>query len=165
MVNFISITVTAVRSFTDKSGKTFNMNGSYRGGGGRWFTDNNKLGGKKSDDGFLWTSGFTARMNEDGTNVEIVGHGYRNSYEQSVNSFGDMFQNDNDDHSSCRNSYILEYGSAGYFTRDGQRTYQRRPREKIQSAHWRQKILEHLMPAMSMVLALLREISFMKMVF
>ena len=48
--------------FTDKSGKTFNMNGVYRGGGGRWFADNHKLNGKTSDDGFLWTSGFTARM-------------------------------------------------------------------------------------------------------
>lgn len=125
--------------FTDKSGKTFNMNGVYRGGGGRWFKENNKLGGKKSDDGFLWTTGFTARMNEDGTDVEIVGHGYRNSYEQSVNSFGDMYQNDNDDYSSCRNSYILEYGSAGYFTRDGQQKYKSRPGEPIQSAHWRQR--------------------------
>jgi hypothetical protein len=77
-------------------------------------------------------------MNEDGTDAEIVGHGYRNSYEQAVNSFCDMYQNDNDDHSSCRNSYILEYGSAGYFTRDGQKKYQSRPGEKIPSAHWRQ---------------------------
>ena len=77
-------------------------------------------------------------MNEDGTDAEIVGHGYRNSYEQAMNSFCDMYQNDNDDHSSCRNSYILEYGSAGYFTRDGQKKYQSRPGEKIPSAHWRQ---------------------------
>ena len=124
--------------FKDNSGKTFNMNGVYRGGGGRWYVNHHKLGGKKSDDGFLWTSGFTVRMNEDGTDAEIVGHGYRNSYEQAVNSFCDMYQNDNDDHSSCRNSYILEYGSAGYFTRDGQKKYQSRPGEKIPSAHWRQ---------------------------
>lgn len=126
--------------FTDKSGKTFNMNGVYRGGGGKWYADNNKLGGKKSDDGFLWTSGFTVRMNPDGTHAEIIGHGYRNSYEQSVNSMGDIFQNDNDDWGSCRNSYVLEYGSAGFFSRDGQRTWrsEQRPGQAVERAHWRQ---------------------------
>ncbi|MFC4995095.1 PVC-type heme-binding CxxCH protein [Rubritalea tangerina] len=126
--------------FTDNSGKTFNMNGVYRGGGGKWYADNNKLGGKKSDDGFLWTSGFTVRMNPDGTDVEIVGHGNRNSYEQSVNSLGDIFQNDNDDWGSCRNSYVLEYGCAGFFSRDGQRTWrsEQRPGQPVQRAHWRQ---------------------------
>ena len=53
-------------------------------------------------------------MNPDGTHAEIIGHGYRNSYEQVVNSLGDMYQSDNDDYSSCRNSYVLEFGSAGY---------------------------------------------------
>lgn len=127
--------------FTDKSGKTFNMNGVYRGGGGKWFTDNHKLGGKASSDGFVWTSGFGVRMNPDGTDAEIFGHGYRNSYEQAVNSLGDIFQNDNDDSSACRNAYVLEYGSAGYFTRDGQQTWQavRRPGEEVASAHWRQQ--------------------------
>lgn len=127
--------------FTDKSGKTFRMNGVYRGGGGRYFVDQHKLGGAASDDGYVWTSGFGVRMNPDGTNAEIFGHGYRNSYEQTVNSMGDIFQNDNDDYSACRNSYVLEYGSAGYFTRDGQRTWmtERRPGEDVTSAHWRQR--------------------------
>jgi len=126
--------------FTDKSGKTFNMNGIYRGGGGTWFADNNKLNGKKSDDGFLWTSGFSVRVNPDGTDAEITGHGYRNSYEHSINSLGDIFQNDNDDYGSCRNSYILEYGSAGWHTRDGQQkwTSVRRPGQPVPEAHWRQ---------------------------
>ncbi len=126
--------------FTDRSNKTFNMNGVYRGGGGQFFTDNHLLNGKKSDDGFLWTSGFGVRINPDGTEAEITGHGFRNSYEHSVNSMGDIFQNDNDDFSSCRNSYILEYGSAGFFTRSGQLTWRSvaRPGEATPSAHWRQ---------------------------
>ena len=126
--------------FTDKSGKTFNMNGIYRGGGGTWFAENNKLNGKKSDDGFLWTSGFSVRVNPDGTDAEITGHGYRNSYEHSVNSLGDIFQNDNDDVGSCRSSYILEYGSAGWHTRDGQQNWRsvRRPGQLLIDAHWRQ---------------------------
>ncbi|MFT5906511.1 MAG: putative membrane-bound dehydrogenase-like protein [Cryomorphaceae bacterium] len=126
--------------FTDKSGKTFNMNGVYKGGGGQWYVNNN-LGGAKSSDGHVWTAGFTVRMNPDGTEAEIVGHGYRNSYEQAVNSLGEMFQNDNDDVGSCRNSYILEFGSAGFFTRDGKRMWKsvRRTGQATGSAHWRQK--------------------------
>jgi hypothetical protein len=41
-------------------------------------------------------------MNPDGTNAEIIGSNYRNSYEQSVTSLGDVFQNDNDDPPACR---------------------------------------------------------------
>ena len=125
--------------FTDKSGNTFTLNGSYKGGGGKWYVDNN-LRGVKSSDGHIWTAGSTIRMNPDGTNAEIVGHGYRNSYEQTINSFGEMFQNDNDDVASCRNSYVLEYGSAGFFTRDGSRNWRsvRRPGQTTGEAHWRQ---------------------------
>lgn len=127
--------------FTDKSGKTFRMNSVYGGGGGKWFVDCKKLKGAASDDGYVWSSGFTVRMDPDGTNVEIVGHGYRNSYEQTVNSLGDIFQNDNDDYSACRNAYVLEYSSAGYFSLDGQSFWrtQQRPGEPVQSAHWRQR--------------------------
>jgi len=126
--------------FTDNSGKTFYMGGNYRGGGGDFLVDHIKEAGRKSDDGHVWSAGFTVRMNPDGTDCEITGHGYRNSYEQSVNSFGDTFQNDNDDPPACRVSYILEYGNAGYFTRSAQQGYQsaRRPNQEHGSAHWRQ---------------------------
>lgn len=126
--------------FTDKSGKTFYMGGPYKGGGGEWLVDHQKVAGKKSDDGHVWTPGFTARMNPDGTEVEIVGHGYRNSYEQVVTSRGDMFQNDNDDPPACRTSYLLEYGCAGYFSRDAQRFYTQEARPGLEhwQIHWRQ---------------------------
>ena len=127
--------------FTDKSGKTFRMGGSYyKSGGGEWFLDHTKESGKKSDDGFLWTSGFSVRMNPDGTNAEIIGHGYRNSYEHATTSLGDLFQNDNDDPPACRVSYVLEYGSAGYFSRDGKRNWREeiRPGQEHWRAHWRQ---------------------------
>ncbi|MEM9236500.1 MAG: PVC-type heme-binding CxxCH protein [Verrucomicrobiota bacterium] len=125
--------------FTDKSNKTFITYGAYRGGGGDWFVNSHSELNKPSDDGFKWTSGFSARMNPDGSEVEIIGHGYRNSYEHAVNSFGELFQNDNDDPPACRNSYVLEYGSAGYFTREGQ-SYQsvKRPGQDHGRAHWRQ---------------------------
>ncbi|MCM8537538.1 MAG: c-type cytochrome [Lentisphaeraceae bacterium] len=128
--------------FTDKSGKTFRMNAKYRGGALEeyFYVRNYELNGAKSDDGFVWTSGFTVRMNPDGSQAEIIGHGYRNSYEQTINSLGEVFQSDNDDYSSCRNSYVLEYGSAGYYSRDGEYKWQseRRPGQAIPRAHWRQ---------------------------
>ena len=128
--------------FTDKSGKTFRMNTNYRGGAPKefFYTPTDKLAGAASDDGFVWSAGFTVRMNPDGTNVEIVGHGYRNSYEQTINSLGETFQSDNDDYSSCRNSYVLEYGSAGYYSLDGQHKWQseKRSGQSIPRAHWRQ---------------------------
>ncbi len=126
--------------FKDNSGKNFYMGGPYKGGGGEWPVDHLAVSGKRSDDGHIWTSGFTVRMNPDGTNVEIVGHGYRNSYEQSLDSYGNAFQNDNDDPPACRVSYILEYGCAGYFTRDAKLSYRnvKRPGQDHGRAHWRQ---------------------------
>lgn len=126
--------------FTDKSGKTFRMGGDYyNSGGGEWFVNTRELAGKKSDDGYLWTAGFSVRMNPDGTNAEIIGHGYRNSFEHCTTSLGELFQNDNDDPPACRTSYVLEYGSAGYFTREG-RFYHtvKRPNQDHGRNHWRQ---------------------------
>mgnify|MGYP003705843601 CR=1 FL=1 len=128
--------------FTDNSGMTFRMNSNYRGGASEryFYTPTHELKGAKSDDGYVWSSGFSVRMNPSGTHAEIIGHGYRNSYEQVINSLGDMYQSDNDDYSSCRNSYVLEFGSAGYYSLDGQHKWQadKRPGQPIQRAHWRQ---------------------------
>ncbi len=126
--------------FTDKSGKTFRMGGDYyRDGGGDWFVNTRDMMGQKSDDGFLWTSGFSARMNHDGTHVEIIGHGYRNSYEHCTTSLGDLVPPDNDDPPACRTSSVLDYVSAGYFTREGRYYHTvRRPNQDFGRAHWRQ---------------------------
>lgn len=126
--------------FEDGDGREFVIGGDYKGGGGEWFVDHVKRGGEKSADGHVWTAGATFRMDEDGRNLEVVGHGYRNSYEQTSTSYGDLFQNDNDDPPACRVSYILEYGCAGYFTRDGRRRYksEKRKGQEHWRSHWRQ---------------------------
>ena len=126
--------------FTDKSGKTFYMGGTYGGSGANWPADHLKNSGRKSGDGHVWTSGFAVRMDPDGSNAEIVSHGLRNSYEQILTSFGDMFQNDNDDPRACRTSYALEFGCAGYFTRDAMQRNKavRRPGQPYTRVHWRQ---------------------------
>lgn len=131
--------------FTDRSGQTFRVGHIYdpvRSGGGTpmfgWTPP--QISGAKSDDGHVYVGGFTMRMRPDGTRVEVIGHNYRNSYEQAVTSFGDLFQNDNDDSGSCRTSFLLEYGNAGFFSRDGLRSWQadRRPGQPAWRAHWRQ---------------------------
>jgi putative membrane-bound dehydrogenase-like protein len=129
--------------FTDKSGKTFRIFGSYRPnpvGPFKFPHDPAEHAGKPSDDGHVYVGGFTARMNPDGTGVEIIGHNYRNSYEQSVSSLGDIFQNDNDDPPACRVSWVMEYANFGFSSNDGQRTWQadRRPGQSIPVAEWRQ---------------------------
>ena len=127
-------------SFTDKAGKTYRVASGYVDTrGGAWPFDPKATSGAKSDDGFVWSSGFSARMNADTSGVEIIGNGYRNSYEHFPSSFGDLFQGDNDDSSSCRTSYILEYGTAGYTTpkATGYNSV-RRPGQPTARAHWRQ---------------------------
>ena len=129
--------------FTDRSGKTFRIFGSYRPepvGPFKFPHDPALYAGKPSDDGHVYVGGFTVRMNPDGTNAEIIGYNYRNSYEQSVTSLGDVFQNDNDDPPACRVSWVMEYANFGFSSNDGQRTWQadRRPGQSIPVAEWRQ---------------------------
>ena len=42
-----------------------------------------EIAGEKSDDGNVWIGGAAYRMNPDGTDVEVIGHNFRNSYEQT----------------------------------------------------------------------------------
>ncbi len=117
--------------FTDRSGKTFRMGSSYM---------TQQAAGLASDDGNIWVGGFTARMNPDGTNVTILGHNYRNSYEQTVTSLGDLFQSDNDDPPACRVTAIMEGGNAGFSSADGKRAWgaDKRPGQDTPTAEWRQ---------------------------
>ena len=129
--------------FTDRSDKTFRIFGSYRPGPVGPFKNPwnaADYAGKASDDGHVYVGGFTVRMNPDGTKAEIIGSNYRNSYEQSVTSLGDIFQNDNDDPPACRVSWVMEYANFGFSSNDGQRTWQadRRPGQTIPVAEWRQ---------------------------
>ncbi|RYD33979.1 MAG: hypothetical protein EOP87_10040, partial [Verrucomicrobiaceae bacterium] len=128
--------------FTDKSGKTFRIGSEYyNSGGGTWYQDTRSVAGKPSDDGNVWVGGFSVRMKPDGTEARIVGHNYRNSYEQALTSFGDMFQSDNDDPPACRVAEVIEGGNAGFSSADGQRSWgaDRRPGQDVPTAEWRQE--------------------------
>lgn len=124
---------------TDKSGWTLRSGSSYYGG-----TPYNKSnqGNQKSDDGRVWVGGLALRMDTEGKNLKVMGHNFRNSYEVGLDSYGNMWQNDNDDQViTCRVSYLMEGGNAGYFSADGTRFWQadRRPGQEMFTAHWHQE--------------------------
>ena len=50
------------------------------------------------------------------SNVETLGHNFRNNYEVAVDSFGAMWQSDNDDdgNKGVRINYVMDYGNFGY---------------------------------------------------
>jgi putative membrane-bound dehydrogenase-like protein len=118
--------------FIDKAGRHFFMGSPYM---------LQNIAGRRSDDGNVWIGGFSVRMNSDGSELRIVGHNYRNSYEQTINSFGDMYQSDNDDPPACRVSLIMEGGNAGFASLDGKRSWgaDKRPGQSTPVAEWRQE--------------------------
>ncbi|MDG2487930.1 MAG: c-type cytochrome, partial [Roseibacillus sp.] len=118
--------------FTDRSNKTFRIGSPY---------SMRQIAGHKSDDGHVYLGGFSVRMNPDGSHCEVIGHNYRNSYEQIITSLGDLFQNDNDDPPACRTSWVMEYGNAGFASNDGLRSWgaDRRPGQDTPTAEWRQE--------------------------
>ena len=62
-----------------------------------------------------YLDGMALRCELDGSNVEVVGHNFRNNWEVTADSFGSMWQSDNDAGSrSCRVNYVMEFGNHGY---------------------------------------------------
>ena len=124
---------------TDKSGWTLRSGSIYTGGSP--YNDKNE-GNRRSDDGKVWVGGLALRINPDGTGLKVMGHNFRNSYEVIPDSYGNLWQNDNDDQVvTCRTSWLMEGGNAGYFSTDGTRYWQadQRPGQEIFSAHWHQE--------------------------
>ena len=127
----------------DKEGFTIKVGSSYRGGSPSVTKKGPNQGGKPglvSDDGHVYVGSVALRMNSDGTGLRVIGHNMRNSYEETVTSFGDVFQNDNDDPPACRTTWLMEYGNMGFASDDGARTWlsERRPGQHLSTAHWRQ---------------------------
>ncbi|MGV3640940.1 MAG: PVC-type heme-binding CxxCH protein [Adhaeribacter sp.] len=125
---------------TDKAGWTLRSGSMYNGGSP--YNKSNKAG-HVSDDGKKWVGGLAMRINPDGKGLKVLGHNFRNSYELTVDSYGNMWQNDNDDDGNrgVRVSWLMEGGNMGYFSADGSRSWQadRRPGMETPSAHWHQE--------------------------
>ena len=68
------------------------------------------------DNGKPYFGGMVFRCEMDGSNFEVLGHNFRNNYEVAVDSFGTLWQSDNDDDGNrgVRINYVMEYGNFGY---------------------------------------------------
>ena len=123
----------------DKDGWTLRSGSLYTGG-----TPYNKInhGNQVSDDGRVWVGGLALRINPDGSGLKVMAHNFRNNYETALDSYGNMWQNDNDDEVvACRTSWLMEGANTGFFSTDGTRNWKadQRPGQSIPTAHWHQE--------------------------
>ncbi|MBN8247029.1 MAG: HEAT repeat domain-containing protein [Verrucomicrobia bacterium] len=74
------------------------------------------LGRPVSDQGRPYRQGMAFRCDPDGSHLEVLGHNFRNNYEVAVDSFGTVWQPDNDDdgNQGVRVNYVMEGGNFGY---------------------------------------------------
>jgi len=125
---------------TDKSGWTLRAGSIYSGGSPHMEGNQPEL---RSDDGKIWTGGLNLRIKPDGTGLEVLAHNFRNSYEVAVDSYGNVWNNDNDDdgNASTRVLYAMRAGNTGFFSQDGARSWQadQRPGQETFTAHWHQE--------------------------
>jgi putative membrane-bound dehydrogenase-like protein len=97
-------------------------------------------GGKPYRQGMVFRCDFA-----DGkiSNIETLGWNFRNNYEVCVDSFGTMWQSDNDDdgNKGVRINYVMDYGNFGYtdeLTGAGWRTKRTNLETEIPKQHWHQ---------------------------
>lgn len=67
-------------------------------------------------DGKPYREGMVFRCNLDGSGVETLAWNFRNNFETAVDSFGTLWQSDNDDdgNKGVRINYVMPYGNYGY---------------------------------------------------
>ena len=60
--------------------------------------------------------GMVFRCNPDMSDIEVMGNNFRNNYEVCTDSYGTMWQSDNDDdgNKGVRINYVMDYGNYGY---------------------------------------------------
>lgn len=75
-----------------------------------------KMGNEVNDTRHPYQQGMVFRCNVDGSEFETLAWNFRNNWEVCVDSFGTMWQSDNDDdgNQGCRINYLMEYGNYGY---------------------------------------------------
>ncbi len=88
-----------------------------------------------------YQEGMVFRCKLDGSEVETLGWNFRNNWMVTVDSFGTMWQSDNDDDGNrgVRINYVMEYGNYGYkdeFTGAGWRTSRTNIEKTIPLRHW-----------------------------
>ena len=90
-----------------------------------------------------YQQGMVFRCELDGSNVEMLAWNFRNNWEVAVDSFGTMWQSDNDDdgNKAVRINYVMEFGNYGYsdeMTGAGWQTPRIGLEQDIPQRHWHQ---------------------------
>jgi putative membrane-bound dehydrogenase-like protein len=116
-----------------------NEGGQLKDKNGNIVIDN--AGRKVIADGKPYHQGMIFRMNPDGSELEVMGHNFRNNFEVAVDSYGTMWQSDNDDdgNRAVRINYVIPYGNYGYrdeITGAGWRARRTNLEEEIPLQHW-----------------------------
>ena len=100
-----------------------------------------KAGNEVNDTGNPYRQGMVFRSNLDGSDFETLAWNFRNPYELSVDSYGNIWQSDNDDDGNrgTRINLVLEFGNYGFtdeMTGAGWRTKRTGMAEEIPLRHW-----------------------------
>jgi putative membrane-bound dehydrogenase-like protein len=90
-----------------------------------------------------YQQGMVFRCELDGSNVEVLAWNFRNNWEVAVDSFGTLWQSDNDDdgNKAVRINYVMEFGNYGYadeMTGAGWQTPRIGWESEIPQRHWHQ---------------------------
>lgn len=88
-----------------------------------------------------YRQGLVFRCNVDGSKVEVLGHNFRNNYEVAVDSYGALWQSDNDDdgNKGVRINSVFEHGNYGYvdeMTGEGWYISRTNMEKEIPLKHW-----------------------------
>ncbi|MBU6302693.1 MAG: ThuA domain-containing protein [Verrucomicrobia bacterium] len=88
-----------------------------------------------------YQEGMVFRCNLDGSAVETLGWNFRNNWELALDSFGTIWQSDNDDdgNKGVRINFVMEYGNYGYkdeITRAGWRDPRPGMNDEVPLRHW-----------------------------
>ena len=97
--------------------------------------DGDEIGPKK------YTQGMVFRCDPDGSNVEVLADNFRNNYEAAVDSYGAIWQSDNDDDGNrgTRINFVMPYGNYGYtdeMTGAGWQVSRTNMEDSIPLKHW-----------------------------
>ncbi|MCH2378941.1 MAG: NPCBM/NEW2 domain-containing protein, partial [Pedosphaera sp.] len=88
-----------------------------------------------------YQEGMVFRCKLDGSELETLGWNFRNNWMITVDSFGTLWQSDNDDDGNrgVRINYVMEYGNYGYkdeFTGAGWRSKRTNMEKTVPDRHW-----------------------------
>jgi putative membrane-bound dehydrogenase-like protein len=88
-----------------------------------------------------YRQGMAFRCNLDGSDLEVLGYNFRNIFELCIDSYGNIFQSDNDDdgNKGVRINHIMEYGNYGYqdqITGAGWRARRVGMHPEVPQRHW-----------------------------